>query len=99
MALEAFIESAVKAVRALAASVPTRREIVLSGRLARVDAVQRAIASRLEGIAPVRLLEGFASEAKEGAQGAAWESARCAGPCSITSTSSRANRRAAASGS
>jgi len=70
-ALDAFVESAVKAVRALTTSVPAPREIVLSGRLARVDAVRRAIASRLASIAPARLLTGFASQAKEGAQGAA----------------------------
>ena len=33
--------------------------------------MRRAITQRLEGIAPVRLLEGFASQAKQGAQGAA----------------------------
>lgn len=70
-ALDAYVESAVKAVRALTASVPAPREIVLSGRLAHVDAVQRAIAARLEGLAPVRLLGGLGSHAKEGAQGAA----------------------------
>src|SRR6266516_1339134 len=70
-AREAFVEGAVKTVRFLRASVPAPREIVLSGRLARVEGVRRAIAQRLEGIAPVRLLEGFAAEAKEGAQGAA----------------------------
>ena len=70
-AREAFVEGAVKTVRFLQASVPAPREIVLSGRLARVEGVRRAIAQRLEGIAPVRRLEGFAAEAKEGAQGAA----------------------------
>src|SRR5436189_297909 len=70
-AREAFVEGAVKTVRFLRASVPAPREIVLSGRLARVEGVRRAIAQRLEGIAPVRLLEGFAAEAKQGAQGGA----------------------------
>jgi predicted butyrate kinase (DUF1464 family) len=70
-ALEALVEGAVKAVRALTASVPAPREIVLSGRLARVAPVRDAIAARLEAVAPARLLEGFASQAKEGAQGAA----------------------------
>src|SRR5438093_1418943 len=67
IALDAFVEGAVKAVRFLRASVPAPREIVLSGRLARVEGVRRAITQRLEGIAPVRLLEGFASQAKQGA--------------------------------
>jgi len=71
IALDAFVEGAVKAARFLRASVPAPREIVLSGRLARVEGVRRAITQRLEGIAPVRLLEGFASQAKQGAQGAA----------------------------
>src|SRR5881628_1832715 len=71
IAREAFVEGAVKTVRFLRASVPAPREIVLSGRLARVEGVRRAIAPRLEGIAPVRVLDGFAAEAKEGAQGAA----------------------------
>jgi len=71
IAREAFVEGAVKTVRFLRASVPAPREIVLSGRLARVEGVRRGIAQRLEGIAPVRVLDGFAAEAKEGAQGAA----------------------------
>src|SRR5256714_504983 len=71
IALDAFVESAVKAIRFRRASVPAPREIVLSGRLARVEGVRRAITQRLEGISPVRLLEGFAAQAKQGAQGAA----------------------------
>jgi len=71
IAREAFVEGAVKTVRFLRASVPAPREIVLSGRLARVEGVRRGIAQRLQGIAPVRVLDGFAAEAKEGAQGAA----------------------------
>src|SRR5206468_13042495 len=71
IAREAFVEGAVKRVRFLRASVPAPRGIVLSGRLAGVEGVRRGIAQRLEGIAPVRVLDGFAAEAKEGAQGAA----------------------------
>lgn len=71
LAWEAFVESAVKAATALATVVPSPQAIVLSGRLARVDAVRHAIRQRLGSIAPTRLLEGFASVAKEGAQGAA----------------------------
>src|SRR5437867_11577984 len=58
VALEAFVEGAVKTVRFLRASVPAPREIVLSGRLARVEGVRRGIAQRLQGIAPVRVLDG-----------------------------------------
>ncbi len=71
IAREAFVEGVVKVVTSLVAVVPSPREIVLSGRLARVSAVRRALEDRLAAIAPVHLLEGFASEAKEGAQGAA----------------------------
>jgi predicted butyrate kinase (DUF1464 family) len=52
-------------------AVPRPREIVLSGRMARVEAVQRELARRLCGYAPVHVLTGFARVAKEAAQGAA----------------------------
>src|SRR5438477_459826 len=68
IAFDAFVEGAVKTVRFLRASVPAPREIVLSGRLARVEGVRRAITQRLEGISPVRLREGFAAQAKQGPQ-------------------------------
>jgi len=71
VASEAFIESAVKTAVALALSVPGPAEFVLSGRLARVEAVSGAIRARLEPFAPTRLLEGFAAVAKQAAQGAA----------------------------
>jgi predicted butyrate kinase (DUF1464 family) len=71
VASEAFIESAVKTAVALALSVPGPAEFVLSGRLARVEAVSAAIRRRLEPFAPTRVLEGFAAVAKQAAQGAA----------------------------
>ncbi len=71
VACEALIESAVKAAIALATSVPSPEEFVLSGRLAQVDAVRDAIRRRLERVAPTRVLAGFAPIAKAGAQGAA----------------------------
>jgi predicted butyrate kinase (DUF1464 family) len=71
VASEAFIESAVKTAAALALSVPGPAEFVLSGRLARVEALSAAIRRRLEPFAPTRLLEGFAAVAKQAAQGAA----------------------------
>jgi len=70
-ALQALVESAGKAVLALSASVPAPAEIVLSGRLAGVEAVRRGVTEQVARIAPTRLLDGFASEAKQGAQGAA----------------------------
>ena len=60
-----------KTAVALALSVPGPAEFVLSGRLARVEAVSAAIRRRLEPFAPTRVLEGFAAVAKQAAQGAA----------------------------
>ncbi len=71
IAWEAFVESATKAATALATSVPSPKEFVLSGRLAHLEPVQHAIRERLGPVGPTCLLEGFAAVAKEGAQGAA----------------------------
>jgi predicted butyrate kinase (DUF1464 family) len=70
-ALDAYIESAHKAVLALTASLPKPREILLSGRHAADTPVRAGLIPRLERIAPVRDLAGFARQAKHGAQGAA----------------------------
>src|SRR2546428_671893 len=64
-------ETAVKFATAIALSVPSPQEFVLSGRLAQVEAVQHAIRQRLAPLAPTHVLQGFARVAKEGAQGAA----------------------------
>jgi predicted butyrate kinase (DUF1464 family) len=71
MALDALVESAAKAATALALSVPALSAFVLSGRLARVPAIQDAVARLLGRWGPVQALDGIASTAKEGAQGAA----------------------------
>jgi len=71
VAWDGFIESAVKFATAIALSVPSPQEFVLSGRRARVEPVQHAIRQRLGGFGPTHVLEGFARVAKEGAQGAA----------------------------
>src|SRR2546422_224188 len=71
VARDAFIESAVKFATAIALSVPSPQEFVLSGRLAHVDVVQHAIRERLAPFALTHVLQGFARVAKEGAQGAA----------------------------
>jgi predicted butyrate kinase (DUF1464 family) len=72
LAWEAFIESAVKAVAALAVSLPRGCEVILSGRLARVDSVRRALSQRLKSeTLSVQVLSGFAAVAKHAAQGAA----------------------------
>ena len=69
--LQAYIEGAHKAVLALTAALPQPREILLSGRHAADAAVRETLDARLSEIAPVRLLTGFATVAKQGAQGAA----------------------------
>ena len=73
MAWEAYIESAVKAVVSLAVSSPRAREVVVSGRFARIASVRDELTGRLAAVAapPVRLLEGFATMASQAAQGAA----------------------------
>ena len=71
VAFGALVESAVKTAVALGAAIPSPKEFVLSGRLARLESLGHAIRRRLDLFAPTRLLEGFAQTAKEGAQGAA----------------------------
>ena len=63
-----------KAVAALAVSVPHVREVILSGRLARVAGVYEALTQRIArviGGVSVHLLTGFARVSKQAAQGAA----------------------------
>jgi predicted butyrate kinase (DUF1464 family) len=74
LAWEAYVESAVKAVAAMAVSAPGARDIVVSGRMARVPGVRDELARRLApafGAAAVRVLGGFTRVAKHAAQGAA----------------------------
>jgi predicted butyrate kinase (DUF1464 family) len=73
-ALEAYLESIVKAVAALAVSAPSARVVVLSGRLAKVTTIRSGLMSRLSRVIPgvtIELLSGLASVAKHAAQGAA----------------------------
>lgn len=69
--LAGYIEAAHKAVLSLLSSVPSPREILLSGRHALDGAVRAGLGPRLQALAPVRDLAGFATTAKQGAQGAA----------------------------
>jgi predicted butyrate kinase (DUF1464 family) len=63
----ALLEAAVKAVRALTVSVPAPKEIVVSGRLARLSGLLTALTSSLHDIAPVTALRpGRASTAAHG---------------------------------
>jgi len=71
LAWDAFLESVEKMVAALRVSAPAAREVILSGRLTRVDLVVEALTARLSGGGPVRVLEGFTATGKEAAQGAA----------------------------
>jgi predicted butyrate kinase (DUF1464 family) len=74
LAREAYFESMVKAVAALAVSAPSARDVILSGRVARIAGVGDELARRLTGViagASVHVLTGFAAVAKQAAQGAA----------------------------
>ena len=70
MAWEALMEGVVKSVAAEMVVVPRPREILLSGRLCRTEKIRQELARRLSSFGAVRRVEGFASVAKEAAQGA-----------------------------
>jgi predicted butyrate kinase (DUF1464 family) len=69
--LDAYIEGAYKAVRQLQCSAPSAAEILLSGRRADEADIFYRLQAALADVGPVRLLKGFAAQAKQGAQGAA----------------------------
>ncbi len=71
VALEAYIEGAVRAARRLADAAPGSAEVVLSGRHASDADISRRLTSALADLGEVRPLAGFAATAKQGAQGAA----------------------------
>ncbi len=71
MALENLMESIERGVLSLKVSVRKPREILLSGRLTRVEELYAEAVERLSRYGDVRRIEGFASEVKEAAQGAA----------------------------
>ncbi|HEV8176949.1 MAG TPA: DUF1464 family protein [Gemmatimonadales bacterium] len=71
VAIKAYIEGATKAARQLRCSARSADEILLSGRNADNLEIRKGMESALADIGPVRLLTGFASIAKQGAQGAA----------------------------
>ncbi|HXE56682.1 MAG TPA: DUF1464 family protein [Gemmatimonadales bacterium] len=71
VALDAYLEGLLKAAGVLAISVPTAREILLSGRLAAEPGLEGALTELLGELAPVRRLGGFVEGVKAGAQGAA----------------------------
>src|SRR5206468_4613636 len=74
LAWDAYLESAAKAVAALAVSVPGVRDLIVSGRSARVAGVLSDLGRRLTGVMSplsIDVLTGFADAASEAAQGAA----------------------------
>ncbi|HEU5154564.1 MAG TPA: DUF1464 family protein [Gemmatimonadales bacterium] len=71
IAIQGYVEGVMKGVLALTASLPQPAEILLAGRHARDPRVRYPLVTRLEDIAPVRELSGFAKVTKQGAQGAA----------------------------
>jgi len=74
LAWEAYIESAVKAVAAMAVAVPCPCDVILSGRVAGIQAVRDVLTRHLTNTLTVRsvhVLSGFAAAAKHAAQGAA----------------------------
>jgi predicted butyrate kinase (DUF1464 family) len=71
MVVQAYVEGAVKTVMQLLRSAPEAEEIMLSGRHASDVTILEGIRRALADVGPVRLLQGFATVAKQGAQGAA----------------------------
>lgn len=71
IAWRALMEGVVRSVAAEMAIVPAPREILLSGRLCRIERVRQELTQRLGRFAPLRRVQGFAQVAKEAAQGAA----------------------------
>jgi predicted butyrate kinase (DUF1464 family) len=71
LGLPAYIEGAIKAVRQLHCSAPSADEVLLSGRMGADPGIFQRLSTELSDIGPVMHLKGFASIAKQGAQGAA----------------------------
>ncbi|MEM4246431.1 MAG: DUF1464 family protein [Candidatus Bathyarchaeia archaeon] len=71
VALEAFVESVLKTVSALKVSVQDPLEILVSGRLSRVEGIYQKVLERLSRLGQVRKVSRFAEVSKEAAQGAA----------------------------
>jgi predicted butyrate kinase (DUF1464 family) len=71
IAIEALLEGAMKAVHQLRTSAPAADEVLVSGRAAADGDLLERLAGMLAGVATVRPLPGFATVAKQGAQGAA----------------------------
>jgi predicted butyrate kinase (DUF1464 family) len=97
VSVAAYQEGAAKAILTLTATLPAPREILLSGRHARDPGLADSLSRRLQAIAPVRHLMGFAKVAKEGAQGAAILAEGLAGGQHATLVETMALRQASGS--
>jgi len=71
VALNAYLEGIIKAVRQLCCSAPSATDILVSGRNAAEPEIIERITRALSDVGNVRPLRGFATSAKQGAQGAA----------------------------
>jgi predicted butyrate kinase (DUF1464 family) len=71
LGLNAYIEGAVKAVRQMRCSAPSADGVLLSGRMGAEPGIFQRLSEELRDIGRVALLAGFATTAKQGAQGAA----------------------------
>ncbi|MEM1525350.1 MAG: DUF1464 family protein [Nitrososphaerales archaeon] len=71
LAWDALMESIVKSVASMRVSVTNPKEILISGRLSRVDKIYNEVAKRLSNFGIVRKVGRFAKVAKEAAEGAA----------------------------
>jgi predicted butyrate kinase (DUF1464 family) len=71
VALDAYVEGALKAVRQLQGSARSADEVLVSGRRSAEPEIFARLSTALADIGEVRLLTGFARHAKQGAQGAA----------------------------
>jgi predicted butyrate kinase (DUF1464 family) len=71
MVVAAYVEGAARMAVQLLRSAPEAEEVLLSGRHATDPTIVERIRHALADVCRVRLLEGFAKVAKQGAQGAA----------------------------
>jgi predicted butyrate kinase (DUF1464 family) len=70
-ALDAYVEGAARAVHLLGSAAPSADTVLLSGRHAADPDIHRRLGEALADVGEVRRLAGFATRAKQGAQGAA----------------------------
>jgi predicted butyrate kinase (DUF1464 family) len=70
-ALTALVEDVSKRVAALSVVLDAPREVLLSGRLARVSELRQRLIEALSRFAPVHVVQGYARTCSEAAQGAA----------------------------